>query len=106
MGCTPIQRLAALAAATRGQIDLINAIVDPVVNLATDPQEDEIDALVTALAALDQTIMRLPATSRDDLLAKLVVWQELIADPGCIYEDDHLPLFAVLQADVFRLVAP
>lgn len=100
MTATPIQRLAALAAATQDHVDSVSANDD------ADPDEIEVATLVDALHEIDRTILRLPATCRDDLMAKMIVWQEFIADPGRIYEDDHLPLFAVLQADVVRLTAP
>lgn len=102
-GPTPIQRLAALAATAQDHADVVNAIVDPDVILATDPDDDEMSALNDTLAAIDRTIMALPATCWADVEAKLIAWQELIADPGCIHSEDHLPLFFVLQMDVARL---
>jgi len=104
--CTPIQRLAALAAATQAHAEVVNAIDDADSTAAADPDEIEVATLVDTLQEIDRTIMRLPAACRDDLMAKLIVWQEFIADPGRIYEEEHVPLFAVLQADVVRLTAP
>lgn len=62
-----------------------NEIVDDEIILATDPDDEEMNALVGVQVEIDRTIMSLPARCWADVEAKLGVWRGLIAEPGCLH---------------------